>query len=217
MASTLLELRKQAGFKNAKDFAVAEGIATATYARYESAPEKIPLKAAWQLADRFGVSIDTIVGREHVDVANLRGEIQDAYDALSRQSQASLLDYLTFLAQRDACEDRKREAEERRHCDALCYRLEQVFLTHLESDDPEVFAFGSGKQLRKKFEEFVAKRAKEHDESGVHASVAQIMAAYDRAHGTIRAGNQILDYTVTNLRNPDIRARYGGAQRNANR
>lgn len=217
MASTLLELRKQAGFKNAKDFAVAEGIATATYARYESAPEKIPLKAAWQLADRFGVSIDTIVGREHVDVANLRGEVQDAYDALSKQSQASLQDYLTFLAQRDTREDRKHEVEERRRCDVLCYRLEQVFLTKLESEDPDFFAFASGKQLRKKFEEFVTDRAKEHDESGTSASASKIMAAYDRTHGTIKTGNQTLDYTVTDLRNPDIRARYGGAQRNANR
>ena len=73
MASALLELRKRAGFKNAKDFAAAEGIAEATYARYESSPEKIPLKSAWQLADRFGVSIDVIVGRRAVDVASLRG------------------------------------------------------------------------------------------------------------------------------------------------
>lgn len=216
MASTLLELRKQAGFKNARDFAAAEGIATATYARYESAPEKIPLKAAWQLADRFGVSIDVIVGREHVDVADLRGEIQDSYDALSEQSQASLQDYLTFLTQRDACEGRKREAEEHRRCDALCYRLEQVFLSRLESEDPEFFAFGSGKQLRAKFEAFVAKRAKEHGGSGTHASVAQIMAAYDRAHGTIKTGDQTLDYTVIDLRNPDIRARYESAQKSVN-
>ena len=67
MASALLELRKQAGFKNAKDFAAAEGIAEATYARYESSPEKIPLKSAWQLADRFGVPIDVIVGRRASD------------------------------------------------------------------------------------------------------------------------------------------------------
>lgn len=216
MASTLLELRKQAGFRNAKDFAAAEGIATATYARYESAPEKIPLKAAWQLADRFGVPIDVIVSREHVDVADLRSEVQDAYDNLSKQSQASLQDYLAFLTQRDACEDRKREAEERRRCDALCYRLEQVFLSRLESEDPELFAFGSGKQLREKFEAFVAERANEYNESGTHASVAQIIAAYDRAHGTIKTGDQALDYTVIDLRNPDIQARYESAQKSAN-
>lgn len=217
MASTLLELRRQAGFKNAKDFAAAEGIAAATYARYESAPEKIPLKAAWQLADRFGVSIDAIVGREHIDVTELRGKIQDGYDALSEQSQASLRDYLAFLTQRDACEDRKHESEERRRCDALCYRLEQVFLTHLENEDPELFAFGSGKQLREKFEAFVAKRAKEYQGPDARASASQIMAAYDRAHGTLQARDQTLDYAVIDLRNPDIRAKYESAQRDANR
>ena len=36
MASALLELRKQAGFKNAKDFAAAEGIAEARKAREEA-------------------------------------------------------------------------------------------------------------------------------------------------------------------------------------
>ena len=123
VASALLELRKRAGFRNAKDFAAAEGIAEATYARYESSPEKIPLKSAWQLADRFGVSIDVIVGREHVDVSDMRGEVQDAYDALSEQSQASARDYLAFLAQRDARNARERETEERRRYDALCYRL----------------------------------------------------------------------------------------------
>jgi len=217
VASTLLELRRQAGFKNAKDFAAAEGIAAATYARYESAPEKIPLKAAWQLADRFGVSIDAIVGREHIDVTELRGKIQDGYDALSEQSQASLQDYLAFLTQRDACEDRKRESEERRHCDALCYRLEQVFLTHLENEDPELFAFGSGKQLREKFEAFVAKRAKEYQGPDARASASQIMAAYDRAHGTLQARDQTIDYAVIDLRNPDIRAKYESAQGDANR
>ena len=101
MTSALLNLRKQAGFKNAKDFAAAEGIAEATYARYESSPEKIPLKSAWQLADRFGVPIDVIVGRRAVDVASLRGRVQEAYEALSDRSRASLDDYLAFLAQRD--------------------------------------------------------------------------------------------------------------------
>lgn len=208
MASALLELRKQAGFKNAKDFATAEGIAEATYARYESSPEKIPLKSAWQLADRFGVSIDVIVGREHVDVTSLRGEVQDAYDALSGQSQASVRDYLAFLAQRDAREAREREAEERRRYDALCYRLEQVFLAQLEGSDPDLFAFGTGEKLRKAFGAYLTERADERQEPEVRVSVEQIMAAYDRAHGTLRYGDWTIDYAVTDLRNPGVRAEY---------
>lgn len=193
MASALLELRKQAGFKNAKDFAAAEGIAEATYARYESSPEKIPLKSAWQLADRFGVPIDVIVGRRAVDVASLRGKVQEAYEALSERSRASLDDYLTFLAQRDEREEREREERERRRYDAVCYRLEQVFLAGLEEDDPNLFAFGTGERMRAAFEAYVNRRADELQEPDVRSTSAkQIMAAYDRAHSTSRNGDMLV-------------------------
>lgn len=193
MTSALLNLRKQAGFKNAKDFAAAEGIAEATYARYESSPEKIPLKSAWQLADRFGVPIDVIVGRRAVDVASLRGRVQEAYEALSDRSRASLDDYLAFLAQRDEREAREREARERRRYDAVCYRLEQVFLAGLEEDDPNLFAFGTGERMRAAFEAYVNRRADELQERGVRStSTKQIMAAYDRAHSTSRNGDMLV-------------------------
>ena len=211
MASALLELRKQAGYKNAKDFAATEGIAEATYARYESSPEKIPLRSAWQLADRFGVPIDVIVGREHVDVAGLRGRVQEAYDALSERSRASLDDYLAFLAQRDERESKEREADERRRYDALCYRLEQVFLARLEESDPDLFAFGAGEKLREAFESYLNERANERQEPKACASVEQIMAAYDRAHGTVRYGGWTIDYAITDLRNPHVRTEYEGA------
>lgn len=187
MASALLELRKRAGFKNAKDFAAAEGIAEATYARYESSPEKIPLKSAWQLADRFGVSIDVIVGRRAVDVASLRGRVQEAYEALSERSRASLDDYLAFLAQRD-----EREARERRRYDAVCYRLEQVFLAGLEEDNPSLFAFGTGERMRAAFEAYINRRADELQEPDTRTSAKQIMAAYDRAHSTSRNGDMLV-------------------------
>ena len=210
MASALLELRKQAGFKNAKDFAAAECIAEATYARYESSPERIPLKNAWQLADRFGVSIDVIVGREHVDVSSLRGEVQDAYDALSTSSQASVRDYLAFLTQRDAREVREREAEERRRYDALCYRLEQVFLAKLENSDPDLFVFGTGEKLREAFEKYLNERADERREPEVRTSVEQIMAAYDRARGTMRLGDLTGENANTDLCNPGVCVEYEG-------
>ena len=170
MASALLELRKQAGFKNAKDYAAAEGIAEATYARYESSPEKIPLKSAWQLADRFGVPIDVIVGRRAVDVTSLRGRVQEAYEALSERSRASLDDYLAFLTQRDEHEAREREARERRRYDAVCYRLEQVFLAGLEEDDPNLFAFGTGERMRAAFEAYINRRADELQEPDARTS-----------------------------------------------
>ena len=180
---------------------------------YESSPEKIPLKSAWQLADRFNVSIDAIVGREHVDVSSLRGEVQDAYDALSEQSQASMRDYLAFLAQRDARDAGRREAEERRRLDALCYRLEQAFLSKLGEEDPDLFVFGSGERVRAAFEAYLAERAAESGQPDAQASVEQLMAAYDRAHDTMDVDGWHVDYSVTDLRNPGIRAAFEDARK----
>lgn len=213
MTSALLNLRKQAGFKNAKDFAAAEGIAEATYARYESSPEKIPLKSAWQLADRFNVSIDVIVGREHVDVASLRGRVQEAYEALSERSRASLDDYLAFLAQRDEREAREREADECRHYDAVCYRLEQVFLSGLEEEDPDLFAFGTGECMRSAFEAFVNRRADELQEPDVRTSAKRIMAAYDRAHSTFRYGDNLVRATTVDICNHYIAVEHNDTDR----
>lgn len=215
MASSLLELRRQAGFATAKEFAQAEGIAEATYARYESSPEKIPTKAAWQLADRFGVSIDVIVGHADVDVASLKGDVQAVFDHLSRRSQASALDYLMFLAKRDEDMAAAEREEEARRYDAVSYRMEQLFLAKLERTDGDLFAFGTPEQIRAAFEEFVSKRADERQEPGVRDSVAQIMAAYDRAHGSFRHGGMTVLTSEVDLRNPHVRAEWEKGGRKA--
>ena len=74
MASTLQDMRKEAGYKTAREFAEAIDVPVATYARYEQSPTKIPIKNAWHIADVLGCSIDAVVGREHVDVDSMRGE-----------------------------------------------------------------------------------------------------------------------------------------------
>lgn len=208
MASSLLELRRQAGYATAKEFAQAEGIAEATYARYESSPEKIPTKAAWKLADRFGVSIDVIVGHADVDVTALKGDVQAVFDHLSRQSQASALDYLAFLAKRDEDAARAEREEQQRRYDAVCYRMEQLFLAKLERNDEELFAFGTAEELRAAFEEFVEGRADERQDPEARASVPQIMAAYDRTHGSFRYGNMTVLTSKVDLGNPHVRAEY---------
>lgn len=215
MASSLLELRRQAGFSTAKEFAQAEGIAEATYARYESSPEKIPTKAAWQLADRFGVSIDVIVGHADVDVAALKGDVQAAFDRLSTRSQASALDYLAFLAKHDEDTARAECEDEARRYDAVSYRMEQLFLAKLERADEQLFAFGTPRQIREAFEEFVEKRADECQDPGARDSVAQIMAAYDRAHGSFRMGGMTVLTSEVDHRNPLVRAEWEKGGRKA--
>ena len=52
---TLQRLRREAGYRNAKDFAAVLGIPASTYSRYERAEEGplcgIPLSSAWSIAD----------------------------------------------------------------------------------------------------------------------------------------------------------------------
>ena len=97
---TLQRLRRQAGYRSAKDFAEALGIPGSTYARYERAGDGagcgIPLPAAWQIADALGCSIDLVVGREDIDAPEPEG-IQPRYDALSADGRALVDSYLAYV------------------------------------------------------------------------------------------------------------------------
>lgn len=101
---TLQRMRREAGFRSAKDFAERVGIPMSTYARYERAgdgPEcGIPLSSAWAIADALGCSIDLVVGREDIDAAS-GGSIQERVEALSRTGREMHDDYLRFLEFRE--------------------------------------------------------------------------------------------------------------------
>lgn len=105
---TLQRLRREAGYRSAKDFADALGIPASTYARYERTGDGadcgIPLPAAWQIADKLGCSIDLVVGREDID-ALAPGEIQLRYDALTGAGRALVDSYLSYveLSERAVC------------------------------------------------------------------------------------------------------------------
>lgn len=108
----LRRLRREAGYRNAKDFAEVLGIPSLTYSRYERAEEGpecgIPLPNAWSIADELGVSIDLVVGREDIDSPHDE-TLDERAGALTRESRRMLLDYLGYLESRDA-----EEAEARR-------------------------------------------------------------------------------------------------------
>lgn len=101
---TLQRMRREAGFRSAKDFAERVGIPMSTYARYECAgdgPEcGIPLPSAWAIADALGCSIDLVVGREDIDASG-GDSIQDRVEALSRTGREMHDDYLRFLEFRE--------------------------------------------------------------------------------------------------------------------
>lgn len=97
---TLQRLRRQAGYRSAKDFAEALGIPGSTYARYERAGDGpdcgIPLPAAWQIADALGCSIDLVVGRTDIDAKD-EHPIQTRYDALTREGRELVESYLGYV------------------------------------------------------------------------------------------------------------------------
>lgn len=97
---TLQRLRREAGFRSAKEFAERIGIPTSTYARYERAGDGaecgIPLPSAWQIADALGCSIDLVVGRADID-AHDENPIQTRFNALTREGRSFVESYLTFV------------------------------------------------------------------------------------------------------------------------
>lgn len=192
MASALQELRKQAGYRTAPEFARAMDIPESTYARYESNPDKIPLDKAWRLADVFGCSIDAIVGRKRIEVGDPRGEVQRAYDTLSPDSRVALDKYLAFLVQSDADERARAEAAERRRFEALAASYETLYINSLNEGAPfgELADEGDPERRRGGFEVFITLMAEEkRGESATkferirdEAVIAKIMDAYDRIH-----------------------------------
>ena len=103
---TLQRLRRQAGYRSAKEFAEALGIPGSTYARYERAGDGagcgIPLPAAWQIADKLGCSIDLVIGREDIDASCRKNTINERIESLSYSSLELLESYLQFLEYRDS-------------------------------------------------------------------------------------------------------------------
>ena len=98
---TLQRLRREAGYRSAKDFAEVLNIPSSTYARYERAVEcpecGIPLAAAWQIADALGCSIDLVVGRT----------IDERVAVLSLTNQEAIIGFLGYLEQLEANKPRR--------------------------------------------------------------------------------------------------------------
>ena len=88
-------MRREAGYRSAKDFAEVLNIPSSTYARYERAVEcpecGIPLAAAWQIADALGCSID----------------IDERVAVLSLTNQEAIMGFLGYLEQLEANKPRR--------------------------------------------------------------------------------------------------------------
>jgi transcriptional regulator with XRE-family HTH domain len=192
MSSRLLEIRKAAGYATAREFAEASGLAESTYTRYESNPERIPLKVAWDLADRFHVTIDQVVGRDTEAKGDPRGAQQRAFDALSPRSQEEAADFMAYLAERDARSGEAQSERARRVWEVVSSRIERAYLGRLSDGPDPVLLTGSDAELREGFRELArtwvvgAERPLIRFAPKVRGEEAlkEVMAAYDRMHGS---------------------------------
>ena len=102
---TLQRLRREAGYRSAKDFAEVIHIPSSTYSRYERAVEGpecgIPMQAAWAMADELGCSIDLVVGRADIDAPEVP-TIDARVRKLGRSGREMLDDFLRYLEFREA-------------------------------------------------------------------------------------------------------------------
>lgn len=161
MGKDLQRLRKDAGYKSARDFADAHGFTYSTYARYEADPSIIPTKSAWRIADALGCSIDDIVGRE--SPADPRGAVQARFDALDAEGKLLVSQIVEFAegkkVERDEAERHERDEGYRWRFERCMRRMgiedakrEEIFGKRCEAseDDPE-----SPGQKRGRFERYV--------------------------------------------------------------
>lgn len=64
MKTQLQRIRKQRGFKSAKEFADHIGMSVRTYTNYEQGISSPTLEKAWEFADALECTLDDLAGRE---------------------------------------------------------------------------------------------------------------------------------------------------------
>ena len=135
MPNSLQNLRKEAGYRTAKDFAEAVDIPAPTYTRYEQEPAKIPIERAWIIADFLGCTIDAVVGRTPIKPSEMRGPVQRAYDALSDKNKGLLDDYLDYIQYKDGKEQARDRAQDQRRYEELVQQYSRQFYESMGSGD----------------------------------------------------------------------------------
>lgn len=121
MAKTIQELRRERGYRSAREFADALGISPSSMSRYDNQPESIPTKVAWEMADLLGCSIDEVVGRK--PVTSGRSELQEFYDGLHRWNKDLFDEFVEFIEARE----RRAESLQKAAADRKYERMAQYF------------------------------------------------------------------------------------------
>ena len=218
MAKTIKDLRQEKGYRSAREFADALGIATSSMSRYDKDPEAIPLKHAWAMADLLDCSIDEVVGRERVTSG--ASELQDFYDGLLPETRALVDEFIEFAAMKDRAARQRVQAVEDGKYDRLCQFHERAFHQALydKAGFGEVVEFDTPADERMAFMLFLRdqaagyidadgterhwteeelqsmladERAQMDEEYGRKDEevIAKVMEAYDRLHGSQLLGD----------------------------
>ena len=137
MPNSLQNLRKEAGYRTAKDFAEAVDIPAPTYTRYEQEPAKIPIERAWIIADFLGCTIDAVVGRTPIKPSEMRGPVQRVYDALSDKNKGLLDDYLDYIQYKDGKEQARDRAQDQRRYEELVQQYSRQFYESMGSGEAD--------------------------------------------------------------------------------
>lgn len=90
----LQRLRKEAGYKNRDDFALALGVKATTYKTWETGTRKFSFEQACMIADFLNCSLDELAGRfEYVGSYSddRQRELNNNYEALSNEGKDAAL------------------------------------------------------------------------------------------------------------------------------
>ena len=139
MAKTIQDLRREKGYRSAREFADALGISPSSMSRYDNQPDTIPVKVAWAMADRLDCSIDEVVGR--MPVTSGKSELQEFYDGLHRWNRDLFDEFREFIEARERrASSLERSAVERKY-ERLAQYYERMFNNgFFDHVDPEELA-----------------------------------------------------------------------------
>ena len=167
MAKSIKDLRQEKGYRSAREFADALGIATSSMSRYDKDPETIPTKHAWAMADLLDCSIDEVVGREHVTAG--ASELQEFYDGLLPETRALMDEFIAVARMRDEGARRRAKSEEDSKYERLCEYYERMFRDSLSEDVGfgQIVEFDTPTDERMAFLMFLRDKAAEKRKPGI--------------------------------------------------
>lgn len=167
MTKNIQDLRREKGYRSAREFADALGISPSSMSRYDNQPDTIPTKVAWAMADALGCSIDEVVGRERVTSGT--SPLQETYDGLTPETRSLVDEFMAFAVEKDARARRDQKEQEERRDESLCLYYERMFVQASYDGAPfgEPVAFVTPAEEREAFEGFLASEAEKKRASGI--------------------------------------------------